>query len=242
MHKNFILDLIFTVLLISLLIFVRTESKSYFQQVQGFSEDIAHIENGLSSNEFTEQDTLNADQTLTSLNKILTKSIFLNVLLLPLVIFLLWVVFQGLIWRSLTKMSLSKFALISIIPVVLFFSLILYFLEYVSFVFFKDTTASLVVLILMVLLLFIVNYFYLILVLKPNLKMKEIFKIAKTKFSKLIVPYLILSLTAFIYLILGVLIFIFSYVGTSFIIPALLLALLLILLQYERKWLLKLAF
>ena len=42
--KVFLLDVIFTVLLISLLLFVRLQSKSYFEQVQSFSEDITITE------------------------------------------------------------------------------------------------------------------------------------------------------------------------------------------------------
>lgn len=236
--KIFVLDLIFAALLISLLLFVRLQTKEYFEQVQGFSQEIASLEEELAG-EASPEEIARATDRLDTIDGILTRSLLLNTLLLPLLLFVFWIVFQGGIWKLSTHVSFTKFTLASIIPMILFFIFVLYFLDYLSYVMFNDTVASLGMLLLILLTLTVSAYFFLVIILKPQLSLKNSLVFAKTCFKKLILPFFLLIIAGGIYVLLLTLIFIFTYVGVSSILPGLLLIVLLVILNYQRSKLVK---
>ena len=231
--KVFILDIIFTVLLVSLLLFVRSQSRSYFEQVQSFSQDITAIEQQL-SDQASAEEVAHADAKLSSVDKILTKSILLNTILFPLALLLLWFIVKGLVWKLSTGVSFKRFMLVSVVPLMVFAWFIFYCLDYISFTFFNDTNASLIVLVLILGVLLVLSYGALMGMLKPHLSFRQTLSFTKRNVRYLFFPFLILVILTALYLFFIVLIFVFTYVSMSFMLPAILLLGILLLLNYQR--------
>ena len=236
--KIFLLDLLFTILLISLLVGIRIESKKYFEQVQSFSPEVTKVQELVNTKEASEKDLEQADQTLNTIDNILSKSLWLNSIFFPLGIFLLWILLEGLVWNSLTGIKFKMFVLYSLLPTLLFFSFTLYFLQYLSLALYNDTTASLFLLLGLAAFLGAVIYFTLISFVRSE-SLKNNFNIAKKNLKRLILPLLFLLFSLIVYLFLIILIFIFSYVQVSFILPGILLFFVIVLLNYQREYYIK---
>ncbi|MFA4886766.1 MAG: hypothetical protein WC595_00995 [Candidatus Nanoarchaeia archaeon] len=235
----FSLEVIFTVLLISLLVFSRDLSRSYFDQVQDYSSKVSEIESTLSKEKVSNEEVQTAAASVDELDSLLTRFLWLNLIGVPLGVFLLWIVFHSIIWKLLTKISFKRFFLMSLIPSFLFFATVAYFLKYLSAWFYKDTSASLFILILLIVLLIVISYIFLLSVLYPEKKLKEIFTSAVSNVSNFIMPFIAFMAIGFFFLVLIILIFIFTYVGISILVLAILLIIIIGLLNMIRYWLMK---
>src|SRR3989338_8653908 len=222
--KVFFFDLLLTILLLSLLLFVRTQSKTYFEDIQAFSGEIAEIEQILSKEDASAEEVARAQETISTLDSITTKSLLLNSVLFPLAVIILWMTIGWLSWRGFTNVSWKRFALSSLLPLTLFFFLILYSLDILSLILFKDTQSS-----------WIIFSFFLIIIGKPTLTLKELFFFGIHTFKKIWLRLFLLTLLGIIYLTLISLVFVFTYVNMSILLPALFLLAVLLLLAFQKQ-------
>ena len=72
------LELIFTLLLISLLVFSRDLSRDYFDQVQDYSLKVSEIESTLSKEKVSDEEVQGASQSVEELDSLLTRFLWLN--------------------------------------------------------------------------------------------------------------------------------------------------------------------
>jgi len=233
--KVFFFDLLLTILLLSLLLFVRTQSKTYFEDIQAFSGEIAEIEQILSKEDASAEEVARAQETISTLDSITTKSLLLNSVLFPLAVIILWMTIGWLSWRGFTNVSWKRFALSSLLPLTLFFFLILYSLDILSLILFKDTQSSWIIFSFLLVLFLTAVYFFLIIIGKPTLTLKELFFFGIHTFKKIWLRLFLLTLLGIIYLTLISLVFVFTYVNMSILLPALFLLAVLLLLAFQKQ-------
>lgn len=219
--KKFLLFLLVDFLFFSLLfyyfIFVKNKLKNYLFVLQDYGSELSKIEN------LTQKDivaSMKLDIILRTMDSVTSNALLFIYILIPVILFLLFVVFNGLIFKIIHESKIKKvldlkyflkFGSISIPFFVIFVFIFLGFFNIIDS-FFKGTSLSLLIfksLFYLVSLLIVGYYNFVIYSLIYKYKIKELFKKSfKIAFRKI---YVLLPL----FLLLGIIIFIifipFSY-------------------------------
>ena len=230
------LEVIFTILLILLLVYVRQKSIAYLYDIQNKYSDITTLGEELSTKNLSTYDQAKVDSTLTNIDSKLEKGINLVRVILPLSLILLSLVFYFLIWRVISKVKIKRFLSYSILPIIFLLSSIYFTLDYIAFNYGFTESSSLIYLITSIILL-TVTYYMSLFQLSNNKTIKENIRSAKEKINKVILPFIITLLTNILYIIGIFIIFFLSYVKADIIIPSILLLVIIILMNLERLYL-----
>ena len=111
-----ILELVATLLFLLTAILTKIKTKHYIDQIQQLTPSIST----LSSNFNLSSNISILEASLNKLDAIANKILFLNAFLFPLLIFVIFVVFYGLVWKLTTKSQYKKFLLYSALPFISF--------------------------------------------------------------------------------------------------------------------------
>lgn len=125
------LDIIFFTLVFFLLVYAREKLKAYILAIQSFTPQIIAVQQALqeSVSRISELESL-----LTAISPLVQRALIFQYVIIPLALFLLWCIFQSIIWKEITeKIPLQKehrnyflrFVLLSI-PIFLITLLFLY--------------------------------------------------------------------------------------------------------------------
>lgn len=214
---SFIIYLIFTLFIISILFIARNSTKNYLLEAEKYSEEINKIKENLNQNNL--EDYENAEKTIEEADSIANKGLIINYIIFPVIILILFISFQIFYWKINTNSKTINIFIASIINLFLILFLLMYILNYIDYKYFYAAEKSLFPIILLSLFYIIFNYFSNINLVKNNRITKDI-KFGVDNFKNLFLTYLGLLLVNVIYLILIFGIFAFSFVGYSIIIPS----------------------
>ncbi len=158
--KVYIADVIFFSLLLWFLAYARNRIFSYLLVIQQFAPSLADISSGISMDDPSSVAQL--DALLQVLNPIISEAKFFIFIVIPVMLFLLWVLLQGFGWNVLRNDSLKRaldirlypsFALVSL-P---FFAVLVILLN--NLLNFSDVSFNLNKSVTLIVLLFVVFYF-----------------------------------------------------------------------------------
>ncbi|MFH1332332.1 MAG: hypothetical protein ABIH63_03545 [archaeon] len=197
--KVYVADLLFFSLLLWFLVYARNRIFSYLVVIQQFTPQLNDIYSSLNMEDPASVAQL--DALLKVIEPIVTEANFFIYFVVPVMVFLIWVFFQGLSWGLLKEDSFKKslyihfyvkFALLSIPFFVVLFFLLRGFLELTETV---NLTKSVIIWIV----LFIVFYFTLIsyLVMKKKKLLFDIFEVG-IKRAKVFFPAFLLFIVLFL--------------------------------------------
>lgn len=228
-----IIEVLFTIVLIILLIYVRHKAVNYVDQVQAISQDIGTLQQDLQTQNLTSYDKSQVQSTITNMNSLLDKGLFLVKVVLPISLLLLSLIFYFLIWRISSKVSILRFIYSAIIPLVSFLVLVYFILNYIAYYFgFVDNPGLLWLIVSFVVL--ILTYYVSLFLLIINKPFMKTLVIAKKSIKKVILHFVINLLTNAFYFILLFWLFFLTYAGGSIILASILLFGLLIIINIQR--------
>lgn len=231
----FIIELVFVIILISLLFYARDKTRNYLLEIQEFTPELSQLQENLGKESLTSYDKEAVQDRLDSVEKTLDKAILLNQVIIPVILIIISLIFYSFVWKLSSRVSIRNFLIYSIIPLLLFFFSIAQFLNYLAYVYLQLGSNNIILLVVSVVFLLIAYYFSLVL-LSKNEKFKQSINFAVKNFKKLISPYILMLLTNFIFLFLILLIFVLSFAGYSIVIPSVLLLVLLIGINFQRRY------
>lgn len=160
--KVFIIDIVFFSLLLWFLAYARNRIYSYIIVIQQFAPKISDISSTLNSNNPLSVPQL--DALLKVLDPIISEAKFFVFIVIPVMVFLLWVFFQGLGWNFLKQDSFKKAIDIRLYPsfaiasIPLFAVLVFAFNDFLNMVDSFNISKSVIIFVL----LFVVLYFTII--------------------------------------------------------------------------------
>lgn len=232
------LEILFTIALVFLLVFIREKAIRYLYDVQDLSGDINDIQTKLGEQNLTSYNQQEIQSTLDKVNSSLDKGIFLIKYILPISLILLSLVFYFFIWFVINKLNPLRFLYASIIPLILLILSVYLLFSYISYIFYYTDQSSLLLLIVSFLLL-IVSYYYSLIILSNKEGFRKNLKLGFRNLKKLILPYLLNLLINLAYFILVFIVFFLTYVKEGYILPSIFLLIIIVLIGLERTYLIK---
>ncbi len=146
--KTTILEIIFTIILILLLIFIRQKALDYSYNIQSFTENINSIQQELQTQNLTSYDKEQLQSTLSDFDSLINKALILIQVILPASILILSLVFYFLIWKITTNISIKNFLKYSIVPLILLLFVLYFSLNYIAYKYYFIEESSLLYLII----------------------------------------------------------------------------------------------
>lgn len=228
--KIFFINILFSISLITLFLLIKEQIMNYLQFLKDTAPKLSELQTALQNN-LTEN--VPALQTsINELTKTATKFMLFQYLLIPLLLFIFWVLFQGLVFYYLSnskdiKKYLARFSMVTI-PFYLFFLILIKFVLLYNYLMF-------------VVLFLIIIYYLLILYLNLDKPIKIALKEVLNSLLKpeLILIYLLLVFLVILYLITKLLIII-SIMGevyeSRFLISLALLIIFILLISLTQVW------
>ncbi|GEM_PF-3389949 len=101
----FFFDLLFTFFLFAFILYARNKIYSYLSEIQNYSPQILEIKSSLENNS---ANYAQLENLIDNFDVLTTKSLFFTYLIIPLVMFLIFVVFQGLSYKYLNIKNLKE--------------------------------------------------------------------------------------------------------------------------------------
>lgn len=228
--KIFSLNVLFSTILIILFLLIKEQIMNYLQFLKEATPKLSELQTALQNN--LTENIPNLQTSISEITKTATKFMLFEYLLIPLLLFIFWVLFQGLIFYYLSnskdiKKYLIRFAIITL-PFYLFFIAILKFLS------FSHPIISAIIVI-------VIFYYLLIIYLKLDKPIKLALKEAFNSLLKLklILIYLLLIFLVILYLIIKLLIIISimgEVYGSRMLITLILLLIFILLISLTQLW------
>ncbi|MFA5176273.1 MAG: hypothetical protein WC413_03385 [Candidatus Nanoarchaeia archaeon] len=191
--KLFTINILFTVFLISISLFIKKQMSSYIQKLTLVSYQIQNIQQSLQEN--ITSNIAAANTQLTDLNSMISNMVYFWYIFIPLSFFIIWCIFQSYNFYTLSKEKNFKKYLLRFSIITIPFYLIIIFI--LSKLFNQLSEFSLIFSIIYLIILLILPYFLLLSYLNIN-SIKNILKSAKN--WKLILLYFVLILLIISYL------------------------------------------
>jgi hypothetical protein len=223
------LEIIFTVILILSLVFIRQEVLASIQDIQLTSAVLANVNENL--NESQKADLIDVTKDV---NSSIDRLSLLIYILLPLFLLILPTIFYYVIWNSLNKTKIKNYLWI-LVPLIFLLASIIFLLNELSFIFSVSTNSSLVFFIISVILTLVTYYLFLVLV-SSQLKLKQLFIFSLKKLHKLIIQFILIIITTTLYIFLVFWLFFLNYVQASIIIQAILMLILIAIINLQRLY------
>ena len=234
----FVLDLLMLFSTIGLLYFIRIKFKEYMNQIFAITPSLVSLKDQLQTEALSNIDVTQASNLLNSVDLIIKKAFFLNLIVLPIGLFIFYIIFEGTVWKLLTKISFKRFILYSIPSVILLYLTVIVGLKHAGYILLNEGSNMLALTLLSVIILVIVYYFTLVLYSRNNsFKNNVIFAIKNIK--RLALPYLILVIISFFIFMLILILYILLLVNLSVILSLVLLIIILICHLFVRNWFIK---
>lgn len=227
--KTFIIDALFAGIVVGLLYFVRWKSKAYIEQLMSFVPELSSIQQGLADKT---ADLNSVNSLVSTMGSIENKFLILNAVVLPLGIFIFWIVFQGINFYLMEKVGWKRFVLFSIWPFAMFYAFAYFLINTIA------TLSDLHIILTSVFGLLWLDSIYWVpmYLLRKKEKGVSMTKFGWKNWKKLTLPYLILIINTFLIVLNITLIYVFLEGEASIILPAIVLALLLVGLNFSRSW------
>ncbi|HLC86420.1 MAG TPA: hypothetical protein VJG30_03985 [Candidatus Nanoarchaeia archaeon] len=235
---TFLIELLFAVILISLLFYARDKTRNYLIEVQEFTPELSQLQENLGKESLTSYNKEEVQNRLDTVEKTLDKAILLNQVIIPIVLLVLSLIFYSLLWKISSGISIKNFFVYSILPLLLFFFSIVQFLNYLAFVYLDLGSNNIILLVVSVVLL-LISYYFLLVLLSRNSKFKQSIVFAVKNFRRFIFFYILVLLTNALFLFLILVIFVLSFAEYSIVVPSVLLVILLILINFQRLYFVK---
>ncbi len=244
MNKKFfyslILDIIFTILIISSLVISRNITRDYLMQIGDYSGDIEKIKESLGNTNLEDSQIEESTKKIEYVNSIANKALILNQVILPLVILALFFLFQISYWKINSNISLKFIATYSILMIGLLAIFLLSLLNYLEyFFFFTGNKYSLVLAIISLVLVYLVGYIFFILFTRREHKLRSSLIFSLKNVRKLVLQYSFFSLASFVYFVLIALIFVIIFVNYSLIIPGIALFMIILVINIQKYFIVK---
>ncbi len=233
-----VLEIIFAILLIAFLILVRQQALGYVSEIQSYAGDIDLISQQATQNDLSPEQRYSIDQTVSSFDKILNKSLILLQLILPLTIFIMSIIFFYFIWHFINKITFKRFLTYSIIPIILLLASVFFTINYIAYVYFFVDENPMPYLIVSSLLL-IITYYISLFGLSNKNNLKSNLKISLKKFTKVFPFYIIIFITNALYLVFVFYVFFLTFAKASILIQSLILLAVIIIINIQRVHLVK---
>ncbi|MDD5650831.1 MAG: hypothetical protein PHF86_10530 [Candidatus Nanoarchaeia archaeon] len=209
--KIFSLNLLFTITLMILFVLIKEQVVNYITFLRDTYPKLLELQTNLSNNVTSYLPDLQSSLNL--MTKTATKFLIIQYLVIPLTLFIIWIIFQGVIFYLLSNQKYIKKYLIKFVLTTLPFYLVILLL--VRFIF---TITPLVFFIALILLMYPLILLYLD-------KLKEWFN------YKLILLYLLLLLLVFFFFVFSILTIISLLSQLNFILPLIVLILIILLIS-----------
>ncbi len=240
-HKlvySILLDIVFTFLIILVLVVNRNMTANYLIEIEDYSTDIQQIKESLGDTYLQDLDIQAANEKINYVEGITKKALMLNYVIFPLVVLILFLLFQVIYWKINTNGKVIFSLLFGLASILLLFILILSLLDYVDYLYFNaGNSLSLIILIIALMSILIINYFSYTFTRKESFKKNISFGLKELK--NLILQYFGISLTNLIYLFLIGVIFVLTYIEYSIVLPSILLFLIIILINIQKYYFIK---
>ena len=214
-HLAFLSDLALFSSLVILLVSIRSIFRSYFQELQNLGPSIYQFAEQLGTESAAQPSPLQIEATLDAVTVLLNKSLFLNYVILPLAVFVIFFVFQSISWKILTKSPVKRTMLYLIFPLLLLVLLIVNLLSQLAFSFLGEGSSNMLLLILNIVFLVIAMYFSFIALSNPKASLEKTFKLAKEKLQKILPHFILFLITHAILLLLLTLLYIFLLIKVN---------------------------
>lgn len=230
------LEILFTVLLVLLLVFVREKAIGYLYEVQGLGGNIGVLEKDLATQNLTSYDRAQLQSSLDNMNSILDKGLFLINFVLPISLVFISLLFYFFIWKLTSRVSLKRFIFSSILPIVFILTTSYFILSYIAYRYYFISESPLLMLVISIILL-VISYYFGLFLLSCNKPAKTCFRIAMSKFNNFILPFIFVLIVNIIYFVLVFFLFFLTYVGASIIWPSILIFIIIIVINIQRIYL-----
>jgi len=228
--KVFSLNVLFSASLVILFLLIKEQIMNYLQFLKETSPKLLELQTAIQNN--LTENMPNLQTSINELTKTATKFMLFQYLLIPLLLFIFWVLFQGLVFYYLSdskdiKKYLIRFSIVTLPFYLLFLIILKSILSYNSIIF--------------IALFLIILYYLLIVYLKLDKPIKIALKEALNSLLKLklILIYLLLFFLVIIYLIIKLLVIISimgEVYGLRFLISIILLLIFILLISLAQLW------
>ena len=224
---TFLLDISTIVLTILSTTLIIKKFQSYFMILHQSQEKVSEISQILMQQTLNSYNVTQVDTILNQINYLTYKIYFFQYLLLPLALILPYIILQGINFKIINKTKLKNFIITSVPSLIIFILFLTFSIKILSPIYIPS-------LLVISISLLIIGYFTIIAHTLNAINIKQIINYSMKNIKRLLLPYLLFSLTCFIILILSILSFllIISSSFTIYIIPFFLIFL--ILFNYQR--------
>ena len=231
--KSTIIEIVFTALLILLLIFFRHQSLNYLDEIQTEAYGITLFQNQLQTNNISLEEQNYLRENLNTLSSKLDRALILVKYILPLSLLILCLVFYFLIWKINSNIKIKKFVIATTIPIILLLLTSYFTLNIIAYSFnYIENNPSLLLLISLTLL--VITYYISLFILSTKKPIKESLKLSIKSLPRIILPYLFILFTDFIYLVLIFLMFILTFAKANILYPSIALVILIVIINLQR--------
>jgi len=236
-YLSIILSILTVILIPFFLYLTRRLLKSFLDKLSEYSPQLMQLQLDLATKNLTISETLTIQEQVHTIEFATQKALAINYLLLPIGIFLIWILTEGISWKINNKTKLKLFTLCSIPLFIVLYLFILQLLNFLSSLIYY-TEYNIYLLVASGILLLILTYISFISVtLKEKLKHNLLF--AKTNLKYLLLPFIFFTLSSTLILITIIIIYIFLSADYSILTPFIVLIALTILLIWQKNRLIK---
>ena len=227
---TFLLDISTIVLTILSTTLIIKKFQSYFMILHQSQEKVSEISQILMQQTLNSYNVTQVDTILNQINYLTYKIYFFQYLLLPLALILPYIILQGINFKIINKTKLKNFIIISIPSLIIFILFLIFSIKILSSIYIPSLLAISIALL-------IIGYFTIIAYSLNTINLKQVINYSMKNIKRLLLPYLLFSLTFFIILVLSILSFLLIIISsfTIYIIPFFLIFL--ILFNYQRVYL-----
>ncbi len=227
------LEIIFTILLILFLVFVRQQTLEYVAEIQSYAGELDTISQQAAQGDLSPDQRYDIDQRVTSFDKILNRSLILLEFILPLTIFILSVIFFYFIWYFVNKISFKRFLAYSVIPIFLVLASVFFAINYIAYVY-SFVDESPVIYFVIALIFLIIAYYIALFGLSNSKPLKFNLKLLIKKFPKVFPFYFLMLITNAAYLVLVFYIFFLTFAKASIVLQSLVTLVAILVINVQR--------
>lgn len=236
-HLSTILSILTVILIPFFLYLTRNLLKSSLEKLQEYTPQLMQLQSDLSTKNLTLAETITLQNQVHTIEFATQKALAINYILLPLGIFIIWLITEGISWKLKNKTKLKLFTFYSIPLFIILYLFILQLLNFLSSLLYY-TESNIYLLIASGILLLIITYItFISTTLNKTLKQNLLF--AKTNLKYLIIPFIFFTLSSTLVLATIIIIYIFLSADYSILIPFIFLILLTLLLIWQKNRLIK---
>lgn len=230
---TFLIDVVLAVLVISVLFVVRDQTRAYIRDVQAYAPELVKLQQEFASQNLSVYEYGQATATIDSVDRLLTKGLFLMKIALPLVLFVLFVAAGFLTWRVVARVAFFHFFVYFLPLAVLAWLVIVQGFAFLSVFLVGEGAFRGWLFVLSLAVLCCYGYFFMVSMLVQK-SVRENIAAALMRGKRLIGWYSLFLMLFAASAALAVLIFIFSWVRTNILVPSIVLVVVLLGLALVR--------